>query len=124
MAKPLTLELSTDGSVGKPVFVSGSFNNWLPDLEAYRMKGVAPGRYRFTFPADSLPHFPLEYKYTLGSWERTELDEEGHARNNRRLPFTAGLVKDYVPHWSAPEAHPVDYFLPLHEVVSEAFPMP
>jgi hypothetical protein len=74
----LTLELTTTKD-DRPVFVSGNFCNWYPDLKEFQMEKVADGKYRLQLPSDVLLKHPkIEYKYTRGGWDHTEIDQFGN----------------------------------------------
>lgn len=62
------------------LFVAGSFNDWNPHDEAFRLHRREDGLYRLTV-ARLVP--PFEYKFTRGSWEKGEGDELGKPVNNR-----------------------------------------
>lgn len=95
----LTIVLSTLPFDNRPVFVTGNFCKWLPDLEEYRMTMVSPGNYRYQFPEDSELPDPIEYKYTRGGWNQVELDRAGKPYGNRIIKAGETLVKDNVIRW-------------------------
>lgn len=65
---------------GDSLFVAGSFNDWNPHDEAYRLYRRQDGEYSLT-AATLTP--PFEYKFTRGSWETGEADELGKPVGNR-----------------------------------------
>lgn len=65
-----------------PVYVAGSFNGWNPANAAYRLTADG-GEYVITLPADV--RGPVEFKFTLGSWESVELDSTGAGVTNRTI---------------------------------------
>lgn len=99
MPSSLRLELYTPVLDDRPVFVTGNFCDWLPNLDAFRMQPAGPGQYVFEFPdAVSLPD-PVEYKYTKGGWDHVELSSSGEATPNRRIRAESHTEPDIVPHW-------------------------
>ncbi|HLZ17922.1 MAG TPA: helix-turn-helix domain-containing protein [Cyclobacteriaceae bacterium] len=62
------------------IFISGTFNNWSPGDENYKMTRGVDGIYYFDLP-DSLAYF--EYKFTQGSWALVEGNGDGRVRANR-----------------------------------------
>ncbi|MFM8744180.1 MAG: AraC family transcriptional regulator, partial [Cytophagales bacterium] len=62
------------------IFISGTFNQWSPGEERYKMARAANGVYFFELP-DTLSYF--EYKFTQGSWIFVEGTREGSVRPNR-----------------------------------------
>lgn len=95
----LRLELNTPVHDDRPVFVSGGFCDWYPDVDLFRMQSLGPGQYVYEFPDTwSLPH-QFDYKYTRGGWDHVELDASGESVPNRTVLANAGLKSDFVPHW-------------------------
>ena len=78
MSSSLRLELKYALHDDRPVFVSGNFCDWLPDLAAFRMQPRCQGQYVYDFPQDIAAQ-KLEYKYTRGGWDHVELDASGEA---------------------------------------------
>lgn len=116
----LTIELSTLPFDNRPVFITGNFCKWLPDLEEYQMTMVSPGNYRYQFPEDLELTFPIEYKYTRGGWDQVELDRSGRPYGNRFIKAGELLVKDNVIRWQTDLSKKED-LSPIVELVSEAF---
>lgn len=99
MSSSLRLELSTHITDDRPVFVSGNFCDWLPDLDLFRMQPVGAGQFVYEFPAEiELPDV-LEYKYTRGGWDHVELDASGEGAANRTASRSDSVKQEYVPHW-------------------------
>lgn len=116
----LTIELSTVPSDDRPVFVTGNFCKWLPDLEEYRMTMVSPGHYRYQFPEDADLPDPIEYKYTRGGWNQVELDRAGRPYANRFIKAGETLIRDSVIRWQTDLLAKSDVS-PIVETVSEDF---
>ncbi|HEX2076813.1 MAG TPA: alpha/beta hydrolase-fold protein [Longimicrobium sp.] len=65
------------------VYVAGTFNGWNPAHPAWRLTAVGPGEYALTLPEEV--RGPVEFKFTLGSWDRVEADAAGADVPNRRF---------------------------------------
>lgn len=68
--------------INDSIFVTGSFNDWNPHDEAYRLHPRPNGEYSLT-AATLAP--PFEYKFTRGNWETGEADKLGKPLSNRVL---------------------------------------
>lgn len=66
------------------IYIAGSFNNWNPGSPNYILNKNLKGEYYITIPANS-SH--IEFKFTLGSWEYEELDNNGGVIPNRFYNF-------------------------------------
>ncbi len=119
----LVLELSTAVSDKRPVFITGEFCKWLPDLEEFRMKETEPGEFRFEFPDDTQVTFPIQYKYTRGAWNQGELDSYGKEHPNRYISKNMGYVHDKIVRWQTDLTEKLDQS-PLIEIISETFEIP
>lgn len=119
----LTIELSTTPVDKRPVYITGNFCKWLPDLEAYKMTLVDPGKYTFQFPEEAELIFPVEYKYTRGGWDQVELDRFGNPYGNRMITERDTLIQDTVLRWQTDVLKKTDVS-PIVELVSEAFEIP
>ncbi|MDP5172434.1 MAG: helix-turn-helix domain-containing protein [Bacteroidia bacterium] len=62
------------------IFVAGSFNNWNPGDDAYRLLRRSDGSWAITLGGVEPP---FEYKFTRGSWEHGEADKLGKPIENR-----------------------------------------
>jgi len=120
----LALELTTPVDDERPVYISGNFCEWFPDIERFRMQKIETGKYRFQFPSDFLFEQPLEYKYTRGGWDQVELDAFGEAPQNRKIRTKSIMQRDFVPHWRKNGQVFDTRFVPTIETVSEAFEIP
>ncbi|MFT4032123.1 MAG: alpha/beta hydrolase-fold protein [Siphonobacter sp.] len=89
------LSLATLSIDDRPVYVTGTFANWLPDLPEFRMRQTRKGTYELTLP--NWVHLPFEYKYTRGSWQTAELTVNGENAPNRTMLRLRAT--DFVPHW-------------------------
>lgn len=115
----LSLELLTpDIADDRPVYLTGNFCKWLPDLEQFRMTATSPGKFIFHFPKNlELPE-TIEYKYTRGGWDQSELGEYGENVPNRQiLDKSKKWIVDTVPYWQERKAN--TDFLPLIENITD-----
>nr|AIA14890.1 Putative esterase [uncultured bacterium] len=119
----LSIELTTRAIDDRPVYITGNFCKWLPDLEEYRMKMVSPGNYHYQFPEDMELPSPLEYKYTRGGWNQVELDRWGKPYGNRVIAQNEGVVRDAVEWWQTDSSKKTSY-APILELVAEEFEIP
>lgn len=114
----LSLELITpDISDNRPVYITGNFCKWLPDLEEYRMTETSPGKYIFHFPKHLELPDTVEYKYTRGGWDQTELGEYGQSVPNRIAEAKRKWIVDTVPYWQEKKAK--NDFRPLIENIAD-----
>jgi AraC-like DNA-binding protein len=67
------------------IFMAGSFNNWKSDDERFVLQKNSDGKTYFIEIPDSLKKF--EYKFTRGSWDMTEGNFNGKARENRTFKY-------------------------------------
>lgn len=124
MASSLRLELSTLTTDDRPVFVTGNFCDWLPDLEQFRMQPTGTGQYVYEFPdAFGLPT-TLEYKYTRGGWDHVELDASGEGVANRTVENTTNVKREHVPHWRWFGMPFNPELLPKIELLGDTFDVP
>ena len=77
---------------GAPIYVAGTFNNWNPAADAFRLTAEA-GQYVITLP-DSV-RGPVAFKFTLGSWDRVEEGGGGDDVPNRTIQVPASGPATY-----------------------------
>ena len=124
MSSSLRLELSTPITDERPVFVSGNFCDWLPDLEAFQMQPVGPGEFIYEFPQDLALPKKLEYKYTRGGWDHVELDSSGEQVANRTVLRSGQSKREFVPHWRWFGMPFNPELLPKIELIGDTFAVP
>jgi predicted alpha/beta superfamily hydrolase len=120
----LTFELFTANDDGRPVFLTGSFNNWAIRDEQYRMHRLREGHYRYTLTTVPGGGEPLEYKYVKGGWESEELGDDGFPPVNRSVAAAPGRVADHVPRWKAHSEGYDPQRYPDIRIVSKRFNLP
>jgi len=108
----LTIRLVAPASTpgGAAVYVAGTFDAWNPADPSFRLLAAGPGVYVLTLP-DSV-RGRLEFKFTLGSWDRVETDSAGRDVANRAVTVPPSGPATYdatVRGWrtggAAPRAH-------------------
>lgn len=89
----LTIRLTAPAATpaGAAIYVAGTFNNWNPAAEGYRLTAQG-NEYEITLPASV--RGPVEFKFTLGSWERGEVSASGGDVPNRTftVPPTGAIT--------------------------------
>ena len=124
MPELLRLELSTPVIDDRPVFVSGNFCDWLPDLPHFQMQPTGPGSFAIDFPPDAPLPDMLEYKYTRGGWDHVELSAWGEGVANRTASRTDEVKRDEVPHWRWFGSAYNPTLLPKIELLGDDFQVP
>lgn len=66
------------------IFLASSLNRWNPNDPKFELKKDSVGNYSVEIPENS---GKVEYKFTRGSWETAEGDENGNGRENRIFIF-------------------------------------
>lgn len=79
-----------------PIYLTGSFNDWNPSDEQFRLKRNAQGKFQISIPNTLIP---FEYKVCRGQLELTEGDQKGQEIKNRQLVTTAAEVAIEVASW-------------------------
>lgn len=64
------------------IYLAGNFNNWNPRDEAHRLHRQANGSYQVNFSTELER---IEFKFTRGTWNSVEGQENGRMRPNRVL---------------------------------------
>ncbi|MEM7572826.1 MAG: alpha/beta hydrolase-fold protein [Bacteroidota bacterium] len=109
----------------RPVYVVGSFNDWQPGQEEYRMEPTErPGYFRLEL--DLAPGTEwVEYKYTRGGWDGVELDEQGgYVPNRRKIIGQQWRHTDHVSRWAGEHYVFPTELLPKIEIIDEEFAIP
>jgi predicted alpha/beta superfamily hydrolase len=123
----LTIRLTAPAAtpVGAAIYVAGTFNSWNPAAAGYRLTAQGT-QYAIALP-DSV-RGPVEFKFTLGSWETVETTASGGDVSNRSatVPATgAATYEGTVAAWrtgpAAPRAHSATASV---SILDTAFQMP
>lgn len=85
---------------GEDIFVSGNFNNWEPGEEAMKLSQKADGSYHINIKYDHIPSDRLEYKFTRGSWPKSESTATGKLTGPRLAkPYSDTLIRTKIEGW-------------------------
>lgn len=95
--KTLTINLLTKDEDGRDIYVTGTFNDWNPQDERFKMKHIKEGRYKLKVKITDDFSFPVSYKYTKGGWGNEEVTAKGNKSKNRTIPSVRRSVTDRVP---------------------------
>jgi len=72
-----------------PIYIAGNFNNWKEKDDNYKLTNQNDGTYTITInPAPG----QLEFKFTRGSWDSVEGNDNGGFRPNREYNYTGGAA--------------------------------
>ena len=115
-AVKFTVQVPPETMVDKGVFLAGSFNSWHSGDSLYRMKEQGNHGYTLTIPVfDGMKY---EYKYTLGSWEKVEVQgNDSNIANRRFISFNKEKITDTVIRWRQPKS-PADSSAQLKKMVA------
>src|SRR5699024_9768937 len=79
---------------GDTVYVAGNFNDWQPADERYRLRW-GEGRTRaVTIRYKEIPGDRLEFKFTRGSWQKSESTADGRLTGPRIAPIYRDTALD------------------------------
>ena len=121
----VTLTVPTSTPDTALVYIAGTFNGWDPGMTAYRLERRGDGTHAIELPATV--RGPIEFKFTLGSWERVETKADGADVSNRRhtVPENGGTWSGAVAGWrgggSVEREHTTTASV---RILSDAFDMP
>jgi hypothetical protein len=76
--------VSRSTPAGSAIFFAGTVNDWDPGDQDYRMDPQENGDYWIDLPPGS---GQIEFKFTRGSWESVEGNENGGFRPNRTFIY-------------------------------------
>ena len=97
----VTFELDApDLADDTPVFIAGSLpalGNWNPGKVP--MKSL--GNHKWSFQLDTKSDYPIEYKYTQGSWDKEGANSDGQPLQNFAIrPKTDVTINDRILYWT------------------------
>jgi predicted alpha/beta superfamily hydrolase len=78
------------------IFIAGNFNNWNPGNPAFALKKGDDGRYTILIAAQPQN---LEFKFTRGSWQKVEGNEQGRFRPNRTADRNTASLTTTILSW-------------------------
>ncbi|MBP7273480.1 MAG: T9SS type A sorting domain-containing protein [Saprospiraceae bacterium] len=76
------------------IFIAGNFNNWNPQSVNYQLVETQAGQYQINL---NIAPQTIQFKFTRGSWETVEGDENGSFINNHSYIYSGGLDTLYLP---------------------------
>lgn len=107
------------------IYVAGSFNNWNPKDEKYKLKPF--GTTRRGIVLKELPAGKYEFKFTRGSFDKVETTAKGADVKNHEINLNEDVSQEFaIPGWKDdyPE-RPKPYTATAQvKVVDSAFPIP
>jgi predicted alpha/beta superfamily hydrolase len=118
----ITVPASTPA--GASIHLAGSFNGWDPGAAGWELAAQDDGGYAIALPEHV--RGPIQFKFTLGSWQRVETNASGGDVPNRQWTVPDGGPATYtgaVAGWRA-SAPPVSTATASVSILSDAFPMP
>ncbi|NJD11067.1 MAG: hypothetical protein FIB01_11750, partial [Gemmatimonadetes bacterium] len=123
----IVLEVPAATPAQAAIHVAGSFNGWNPAAPDYVLQRTARGSYSIVLPA--AVRGPIEFKFTLGSWDAVEVDAGGNDITNRAFPVPdtgAARWTGAVQGWRDPQAPRVRVSTagPGVSVIDTAFAIP
>ncbi len=122
--KAFTIMLETTHLDERPIYISGSFNNWKARDGVFEMTETDEGKYTFTFPKGAVFNLPFEFKFLKGSWMDVELDNYGSKVSNRTITDFENPAICKVDRWAIKGLSFDPAFYPLIETVSDTFEIP
>lgn len=95
------LRLMVDSVAAKKqdnIYVAGSFNNWNPKDEKYKLKPF--GTTRRGMVLKDLPAGKYEFKFTRGSFDKVETTAKGEDVTNHEINLTGDVSQEFsIPGW-------------------------
>lgn len=103
------------------IFIAGNFNNWSPNDTAFRLTQNYKGQYFIDLPTKPENY---EFKFTLGSWNSTEMSVGGGDISNRKLFGGKDTVVSFtIENWKSLGTDARHIAAPQAFVLSDNFPM-
>lgn len=83
------------------IYLASSLNDWNPHDEKYRLSPQPNGLYTLLIPE---ANGSFEYKFTLGTWDRSEADSVGNAVQNHKIVFNGApqTIQNEISAWTKP----------------------
>ncbi|MEZ6242330.1 MAG: alpha/beta hydrolase-fold protein [Phycisphaerales bacterium] len=94
----------------RPMFLASNWGGWDPAKPEFKMAQRSDGRWQYVFEHDPARTGTIQFKFTLGSWDRVETTADGADIDNRTLakvdPSTlrgeAPVIELTVPRFRSP----------------------
>lgn len=106
-------------------YVAGTFNNWNPKDEAYKLKPF--GNKRKAIVLDNIPAGKYEFKFTRGSWEKEETAANGSEVLNHEVELKGDTIVYFrIAGWKDdyPDRIKPNTAMPRVKVIDTAFFIP
>ncbi|MCB0684891.1 MAG: alpha/beta hydrolase [Saprospiraceae bacterium] len=118
----IDIYLHTLVSDERPIYLSGTFNDWAEADSAYQMTEIGPGKFHFQFPLEH--HSPIYYRYHKGDWNQEELDRWGNVTAPRKIDPSSHEIHDRVPRWRINGLATSVRFMPQKFIIEDDFEIP
>ncbi|MCA9302788.1 MAG: hypothetical protein KC996_01560, partial [Phycisphaerales bacterium] len=79
-------DLPREADKENPIYLASSINGWNPSDSEMKLSGRSDTRWQIVIDRD-LQGVGMQFKFTMGGWDREELDGDGNAIDNRSLPL-------------------------------------
>lgn len=120
----LKIVLKTEEDDSRPIYISGSFNNWRTQDKDFMLVRLSENLYQYEFKNDFIFPEKLVYKFTKGDWSEVEIDAEGNPTENRIITKFSGVHNEYVPKWRKNWLPFKPSYLPQVLLISDEFEIP
>lgn len=107
------------------IYIAGSFNNWDPKNEKYKLKPF--GTTRRGIVLKDIPAGKYEFKFTRGSFDKVETTAKGEEVANHEVNLNADVSQEFsIPGWKDdyPERQKPNTATPQVKIVDTAFLIP
>lgn len=79
----VTITVNTPNTKDENIFIAGDFNGWNPSAKDYQFQKNENGKYQLQFKEKLSGQY--EFKFTRGSWTKTECNKNGGDIGNRSI---------------------------------------
>ena len=110
--------------IAENIYIAGSFNNWNPKDESFKMNKESDGLFTIVLP--NVPGGDYEYKFTRGGWETVETTVDGRQIANRSLKLMSDTtIKLDIDGWSQGKPRQISHSMSGNvQVLDTAFNIP
>ncbi|MBL7735002.1 MAG: hypothetical protein JNL51_06050 [Chitinophagaceae bacterium] len=110
-----------DKHTGEPVFITGSFNGWIPAQAEWQMQKNNSGNHTITL--QNIRNGLLEFKFNRGNWQKLECTPEGRLANPRQVMIKSDtLIRAVIQGWR--DDYPASTASSRVHLLDSAFLMP
>ena len=118
----IDFHLETSQVDNRPIFISGTFNNWCDNDPLFRMQKV--GEKSYLFRLETTLAYPFAYHYHKGDRDQGELDEWGNVPAVRKILSGTRQVSDLVPRWKINGMAGSALYMPKKFMIEDDFEIP